>query len=287
MNPYRSIIYILTLAALITAMGCARTTKTEITLSTDPERGVLTVESPPESKGPLPLVIVLHGYGANPFLQSLYFSFSSFVNDKKFHLVYLTGTKDTKGKRFWNASPSCCNLNGSKIDDVQYVNQAIDAIRAKITVSKVLVAGHSNGGFMAFRLACDLGGKIDGIFSLAGVDEVRTCVPRAYQGFRAVLAHGTSDDVISDQGGSYRGLPRYEGFSKTREIWKARLGCIPSLIDGEKKDYSLGIWGPDSALIHEDCGDRNRLIEVRIEGGSHRPWVNHAFREDILTQLLE
>jgi len=287
MSSLRPLIHILTLAALLAATGCMQTTKTEVTLSTDPDRGVLTVESPLGARNPLPLLVVLHGYGANPFIQSLYFSFGSYVSEKKFHLVYLTGTKDSKGKRFWNASPSCCNLDGSKVDDVQYVSEAIDAIRGKLPVSKVFIAGHSNGGFMALRLACDLGNKIDGIFSLAGADVQRICAPRMYKEFRTVLAHGMKDDVISTKGGSYQGLPRYQGFGMTREIWKSRLGCMPSLIDGEKKDYSLGIWGEDSALIREDCGDKNRLVTIRIEEGSHRPWINSSFREDVLTQLLE
>ncbi len=275
------------LLSVVFFSACAPGTReTHFTPAHAPERGEISIRSPKAGGGEkLPLLVVFHGYGATPLLQRLYFRFDSFVAEKKFHLAYLSGTPDREKKRFWNASPSCCDLDRSGIDDVSYVDGAIEEIRRRVPVSRVFVAGHSNGGFMAFRLVCDLGAKIDGIFSLAAADEIRRCAVRDYAGFRAVIAHGTGDEVISDQGGSFRGLKPHGTAGETREIWRARLACGANRIES-RANSTYGVWGEETRVLREECGERNRLVSITIEGGSHLPWITTRFREEVLDSLL-
>ncbi len=252
-----------------------------------PEPSQIEVVSPslvdPHEKRPL--LLVLHGFKGSPFLESLYFSFSRLVDSKRFHLAYLEGTRDGEGRRYWNASDSCCNLDRLPVDDSRYIADVIKALKTRLPISQVYVLGHSNGAFMAYRLLCDHGDLIDGIVSLAGADGSHEgCVPFS-KPKKIVHIHGTNDQVISDQGGSFHGLPTYPSVSETLSRWQKRLGCSGSR--SESKNYSNAIWGEDSGLRHYECGGGNQLTQIEILGGSHIPFINDAFRNDVLDLLLK
>jgi polyhydroxybutyrate depolymerase len=101
---------------------------------------------------PLPLVLVLHGYGAGGLVQTVYFRLESLVEQKKFLLAAPDGTVDDKGKRFWNAMDSCCDFAGAGVDDVKYLTDLVEEIAARYAVDRkrVYLVGHSNGGAMSF-----------------------------------------------------------------------------------------------------------------------------------------
>ncbi len=238
-----------------------------------------------EKSEPRPLVVVLHGYKGSPFLESLYFMFSRFVDSKRFHLVYLEGTRDGDGHRFWNASEACCNLDHIPIDDSAYISGVIRGIKSRLPISQVYVLGHSNGAFMAYRLLCDHGDLIDGVVSLGGADASRVgCV--AFTKPKKILhIHGTNDQVISDQGGSFHGLPAYPSVSDTLSHWRRKLGCREAVT--ESKNYSNAILGEDSGLRHFECAGQNHLTQIEILGGSHIPFINDSFRNEVLDLLLK
>ncbi len=79
-------------------------------------------------------------------------------------------TKDSKGNEFWNATDACCNADGSTVDDSGYLSALLWDIRAQYNVdpNRVYVFGHGNGGFMAYRMACDHSLQVSGVASLGG-----------------------------------------------------------------------------------------------------------------------
>jgi polyhydroxybutyrate depolymerase len=100
-----------------------------------------------DRKKPIPLVIVLHGFGAGGYTQAAYFGLASLVEEKKFLLVAPDGTPDSKGRRFWNAVDTCCDFDKTGVDDVKYITGLVDEIATKWTVDRkrVFLVGHSNG----------------------------------------------------------------------------------------------------------------------------------------------
>ncbi len=80
------------------------------------------------------------------------------------------GTTDTRGDRFWNATAACCNFYGSTVDDSTYLTEVIAAVSARYSVdpARVYLAGHSNGAFMSFRMACEHADLIAAIAVLNG-----------------------------------------------------------------------------------------------------------------------
>ncbi|MBU6161271.1 MAG: prolyl oligopeptidase family serine peptidase, partial [Myxococcales bacterium] len=152
-----------------------------------------------------PLVLLLHGYGAGALAQNAYLGVSAFVDELDFVLVIPDGTQDDGGRRFWNATPACCDFNGENVDDVGYLSGLVEEVMAgvRIDTGRVYSFGHSNGGFMSYRLACDRSDLFTAIASLAGasfVDE-SLCQP-ATLAVSVLQIHGTLDDTIAYDGGN-------------------------------------------------------------------------------------
>lgn len=152
---------------------------------------------------PTPLVVLLHGYGAGGFVQAGYFNFLRAVDSEGFLLAFPDGTPDTSMRRFWNATDACCDFGREGPDDVAYVDAVIDDMRAQYNVDprRIFVVGHSNGGFMAHRYACERANRIAGIVSLAGAtwNDAARCTPS--RPVAVLQVHGTRDDVIGYNGG--------------------------------------------------------------------------------------
>src|SRR6185503_2165428 len=119
----------------------------------------VTMHVPPSYQPgtPMPLVVMLHGYSATAEVEELYLGITAQADARGFLYAMPNGTTDPTGEQFWNATDACCNLYGSTVDDSAYLSSVIDQVSAAYSVDKkrVFVVGHSNGGFMAHRMACD------------------------------------------------------------------------------------------------------------------------------------
>jgi polyhydroxybutyrate depolymerase len=170
---------------------------------------------------PLPLLITLHGYAASGWAQNVVFPFTEVVDAKGFVLARPNGTLNSLGKRFWNATDYCCDFDRTEVDDVAFVRALVDDVRARRALGRVYVVGHSNGGFMALRLACDAGDAIDGVVSVAGStwqDAGRCPDGRVIP---VLLVHGTADPTIR-----YAGREgRYPSAHETLRRFQRRAGC--------------------------------------------------------------
>lgn len=108
------------------------------------------------------LVIALHGGGGS----GAQFEKTSLLTEKSnaagFIVVYPDGTGPLKT---WNAGTCCGSAVANNINDVKFISQLIDKLVAsyKINPKKVYATGHSNGGMMCYRLACELSNKIAAI----------------------------------------------------------------------------------------------------------------------------
>lgn len=113
------------------------------------------------------LVIAMHGGGG----EAVQFESTSKLTDKAnasgFIVVYPEGVQSNGllKARTWNAGKCCEYAAKNNINDVEFISQLIDLLIAsyKIDPKKVYVTGHSNGGMLSYRLACELADKIAAI----------------------------------------------------------------------------------------------------------------------------
>jgi polyhydroxybutyrate depolymerase len=263
--------------AAVLGGGCAR----KKLLQARPYRLLVPVHVDPRT--PLPLLVALHGYGANAemledYLDD-YLDLQRVADERRFFVALPDGTFERGGaepRRFWNATDACCNFAGSTVDDVAYLEAVIDdvAARQRVDARRVFVIGHSNGGFMAHRLACE-SSRIAAIVSLAGAvwREPARCRPPAPV---AVLqVHGDADSIIHYDGGQFLTGAPYPSARETIAIWAAKNGCAPGRVDGAiALDLDDDLAGAETR-VERSCGGAVELWT--IHGGSHVPRLSAAF----------
>ncbi|TMA54740.1 MAG: hypothetical protein E6J75_13420 [Deltaproteobacteria bacterium] len=98
-----------------------------------------------------PLVLVLHGGGGNGFGMSRLSHFNRVADERGFIAVYPDGVD-----AFWADGRGVTDADDHGVDDVGFLMALLDALAGRhgIDPARVFVAGISNGGFMAQRLAC-------------------------------------------------------------------------------------------------------------------------------------
>lgn len=157
---------------------------------------------------PAALVLVFHGAGIGAERFVGYSRFSNVADREGFLIVYPQGLDEV-----WNPSP------GSR--DVQFVRDLIDHLQRRCSVdpNRIYASGHSNGGAMADRLACELADRIAAIGTISGAyQRSGQCSPARPVPVFAI--HGTADNIIP-----------YEGIPKWAAAWAERNGCDPEPVD--------------------------------------------------------
>src|SRR6478735_3221891 len=164
------------------------------------EQRPITVREPAGyDKGkPAPLLLVLHGYGLTAKLETSYLGIDAVADAHGMLVVAPEGTKNDEGKQYWNATEACCAPDGANdVDDSTYLAAVIDDVTSRYDVDdhQVFVLGHSNGGFMAYRMACDHADVIAAVASLEGAmtSERSGCDPS--EPVSVLEIHGTADKV--------------------------------------------------------------------------------------------
>lgn len=234
---------------------------------------------------PTPLLVMLHGFSASGPLEELYLNFSALADKRTFLYAYPDGTQNPLGLRFWNAMEWCCNFFGSPVDDVAYVSAVIDDMAKKYNVDKkrIFVVGHSNGGFMAHRVGCELSDKVAGIVSLAGMqfNDPTRCNPK--QPIAVLQVHGTLDVVIS-----YIGSLNYPSAKSTLAIWANRNRCTGRLTyGGENRDLELVIPGAETTVeSYTGCPAQGPVELWSIQGGSHLPAFTSFWTGQVYDYLM-
>jgi polyhydroxybutyrate depolymerase len=176
----------------------------------------------------LPLVVGLHSLSTDASYLDGQFRLSQAARTDGFFLVLPNGTRDTHDVRFWNATVACCDLDGSGVDDSTYLSGLIAEMKTRymIDATKVYVLGYSNGGYMAYRLACDHADAITAVVSFAGATFDTEADCHASRPVSVLEVHGDMDFNVPYLGGAAAGTGFHvPGAQATVERWATRAGC--------------------------------------------------------------
>ncbi|MFI5391323.1 MAG: alpha/beta hydrolase family esterase [Bacteriovoracales bacterium] len=228
-------------------------------------------------KKDLPLVISLHGVMSNPKIQEKIFPAKNLIDKKGFILITPFGKRNYVGLRFWNASEQCCDFFKQNPDDISYLRELIIKALKKFSIDpkKVFLVGHSNGGILAYRFACEASDLISGIVSIAGpnVFEEINCNPS--KPISILHIHGKNDRIIKYDGNLKRGFP-----SALDSIlpWSKINNC-----QGMKEfNYTQNI----SKLRFIEC-DKDKSVELwTLNNRNHNKSLGNELTQEILNYLF-
>lgn len=244
---------------------------------------LLKVPASYDANKPSPLVIVLHGFGSDGPSHASMFDFGGLADRERIIVAAPDGTLQPRsGSRFWNAVPACCDFESQRPDDVMYLRDLVQDLGRKYRIDpqRVYAVGHSNGGAMAMRLACDASDVFAAVFSLAGpfYDEatLAACSPKEPVSVRIV--HGTADRVVPFEGGKLRTIhadqaPRVtpsagriaQFFANTNGCGAPSTGPAPLVVDVARK-------GPGSEVTRYGSCKNDTSVELWSVAGMGHAW---------------
>lgn len=238
-HPF-NLVFILSFALLL--ISCKKNTTTpddktyrfNETITVDDIVRSYTLNLPPgyyDSSG-FSLVIALHGGGGSAKQFEITSGLTDKANASGFIVVYPDGTGQIET---WNAGTCCGSAVTKQIDDVKFISVLIDKLVStyKINPKKVYATGHSNGGMMCYRLACDLANKI------------------------AAIAPNSSTMVVTSPCNPARAIPVLHMHSKLDQnvIYTGGIGIGVSGIYCPPIDSVLNVFS-----LKNNCGNPSQVI---------------------------
>ena len=148
----------------------------------------------------VPLLLALHSRTTNAKTIVTDSQILSSAESLNFIVAGLNGAV-YEGASSWNAGNCCTNATTYEENDLLFASTVIDFVTSNYSIdkSRVWVMGHSNGGMMAYRLACDLSEKVTAIAVVTGALVDDSCTPT--KPVSTLHLHGNLDPTIPFHGG--------------------------------------------------------------------------------------
>ncbi|MBK8444866.1 MAG: T9SS type A sorting domain-containing protein [Sphingobacteriales bacterium] len=229
---------------------------------------------PPDysSSTALPLIINMHGLGSNAWQQEAYSGMNNIADTAAFVVAYPDGLQDAASQTtYWNCGFMSPYHSGS--DDVGFIQAMMDSISAQYNIDqdRIYACGMSMGGFMSYRLACELEERIAAIASVTGV--AVDSVFHYCQNTRPVPLlhiHGTADSTVPYEGGAGLGGTIMMPVQEAVNFWVARNQCPelpPQITDLADSNTADGCTATHT--VYTSCEKGSRVELYRINGGAH------------------
>jgi polyhydroxybutyrate depolymerase len=218
-----------------------------------------------------PLVIMLHGgFGTAQQAEDSY-GWDAEAASAHFVVAYPDGLH-----RAWNVGGGCCGEPGTdNVDDVAFISAVVASIESRMSIdhARVFATGISNGGMMAYRLACDTS-----IFAAIGPDSATLLgdCPNPHP-VSVIHIHGLADQKVRFSGGAGDGYATIDGPPVESVIarFERADGCASA---------AATTAGVVTTSIASGCADGRAVELITIAGAGHQ-WPGSAaspLREKLL-----
>jgi polyhydroxybutyrate depolymerase len=216
------------------------------------------------ASAPVPLVVMLHGAAGSGGQAESAYHWNAQADRHRFVVAYPDGLG-----RAWAVSDGCCGAPARDgVDDVAFIERVVAAVSADLPVdpARVFAAGISNGGMLAYRLACDTT-----LFAVIGPVAATQLVPCPEAAPLSVIhVHGTADRSIPYAGGPGRRGNDGRGRVPARidgpavpalaATWRGIAGCAPP---------TATISGPVTTALAA-CPHGRAVQLVTVAGAGHQ-----------------
>jgi polyhydroxybutyrate depolymerase len=201
-----------------------------------------------------PLVIVMHGYSGSARQVERDYQWDGLADSNNFVVAYPDGYD-----RAWNVDgETCCGRPGREgVDDVAFITAVVTDITKNLAIDprRVYAAGMSNGGIMAYTLACATG-IFAAIGPVAGIQLNSCASPRPAS---VMHIHGTADRLVPYAGGQGFSVINGPPVPHVNEFWRNvdQCGAPAATTDGPVTTSTAG------------CAQGRGVVLVTVDGGGH------------------
>ena len=223
------------------------------------------------------MVINMHGYGSNAVQEQFYSEMDGVADTANFIVVYPDGVNSSwNSGQLWSYNPG--------IDDVGFISALIDTMISNFSVDSTMVyaCGMSNGGYMSYRLACELENKIAAIASITGV--MSDSIYSNCQTDRPVPIlhmHGTADSTVA-----YNGTPGNTGVETGIAWWVQNNNCPGTPTITNIPDINLTDGCTVDKYYYGPCDNSTEVVLFRVNGGEHT-WPGVALPIGVTNQDID
>lgn len=203
-----------------------------------------------------PLVFLFHGFTMTAAQMATASHFAAAADKHGMIVAFPSGISSS-----FNAGDCCGIAQSTGVDDVAFASAMIDAIQADYCVDakRVFSAGFSNGGFLSYRLACELSDKIAAVAPVAGGLRIDLAACNPKRPVPLLHIHGTSDLLVPYDGGI--GAPHPVSYSI--DAFKTKNGCTGAgKVVYTKDDVSCTKW--------DGCTAGADVELCTVTGGGHQ-----------------
>ena len=211
-----------------------------------------------DSADELPLVFNLHGYTSNAAQQALYSQMNDVSDDGNFIVCYPDGIGES-----WNVGLP----GGSSADDVGFLSDLIDSLHLlyNVNLDRVYSCGMSNGGYMSYKLACELSDRIAAIASVTGSivpSMENNCSPT--RAVPVMEIHGTADPVVAYNGSSFA-----NPIEEVVQFWVDKNACLDAPVTIEIPNLVTLDLSTAERIEYLNCDDEAEVVFYKVENGGH------------------
>ena len=218
-----------------------------------------------EASNSLPLLIALHGRLGTGKKMIRQTGFNVIADREGFIVVYPEGFK-----RGWADGRGITHADKQGVNDVAFIDKLIKVLQGKLSIdhTRIYIAGHSNGGFMAQRLAIERSHQFAAVAVVAAsLSEWLASRFTPGRPMPIVFIHGTADPVTPYVGGRQPGGARVLSVEDTVRICAHFNGCKKSPEVHEIHGLNNGTLV--SVFTYGSCKNHSQVKLYRIAGGGH------------------
>jgi polyhydroxybutyrate depolymerase len=222
---------------------------------------------------PAPLVVAMHGGTGNMKVQSQdkFYGLISKSEKAGTLIVFPNGYSQLRSGALatWNSGECCGDARDTKSDDVGFIKAMLEKLKKQVSVKddQVFAIGMSNGGMMAYRLACEIPEFFKGIASVTGTDNTISCSPK--KAVRILHIHAKDDPNVLFNGGAGKNafkdkskINNFKSVPSTIAKWRGLYSCSPEAKQTLKTKKA-------ACELYQGCQDGTKVQLCVTEDGGH------------------
>jgi polyhydroxybutyrate depolymerase len=234
----------------LTSGGIPRVAYAHVPNGYDPTKGTM-------------LVLNFHGFSNSALIQRTVSRMDKSSDLHGYIAVYPEGVATS-----WNAGDCCGTAWVNAVDDVKFVKDLLARLQQDYCIDpkRIFSTGYSNGGFLSYRLACEMSETFAAIAPVAGQLGIAPSTCKPVRPVPLLEIHGTADPIVPYTGGTpiigidLGPVPKFRSVTESVGAFTQKNSCLgsPKTIF-QKGDATCQQWG----LCQGD------VVHCKIDQGGH------------------